>query len=325
MISPPALKSRFETHLDSIFQSPDWNGPLHGPMRYILELKGKRIRPVLLLLAYQAVTGKDPAPALNAAAAVEFFHNFSLIHDDIMDNDPIRRGMPTVHEKYGVNAAILSGDAMFALTFELLVRDFPQYASALVKEYTDVSVAVCVGQMDDMLLPETPLEEVPIPRTLEMLRKKTAVLIGGSMSLGAICAGAEAQVVADLREYGELTGLAFQLQDDFLDVYGDQELIGKRVGTDILENKKTFLLLKAFEKADASQKKALLALLHEQDPGRKIAGVKAIYAELGIPEETQSLIRSYFDRAEALGQRLAGLPGFGPIAAYFEAMVKRDH
>lgn len=325
MTSPLALKSSFEAHLDGIFAAPDWKGPLHEPMRYILELKGKRIRPVLLLLAYQAVSGQDPSPALNAAAAVEFFHNFSLIHDDIMDNDPIRRGKPTVHERYDVNTAILSGDAMFALTFELLVRDFPQHAPALIKEYTGISVDVCVGQMDDMLLPDTPLEEVPIPRTLEMLRKKTAVLIGGSMSLGAICAGADAEVVNDLRQYGELNGLAFQLQDDYLDVYGDQQKLGKRVGTDILENKKTFLLLKAFEKADEGQRERLLALLEEGDQERKIAGVKEIYAELSIREETRSMIAAYFEKAEDLGRKLKGLPGFAPIDAYFQAMMKRDH
>ncbi len=325
MKSPAELKELFENHIRTVFQDDFWKGSLYQPIQYIVELPGKRYRPILLLLTYQAVTGESPERALNAALAVEFFHNFSLVHDDIMDNDPIRRGKPSVHEVYGVNKAILSGDAMFALTFEMLIKDFPEQAVSLIREYTQISVGVCEGQMEDMELPDEAVEDVPISRTLEMLRKKTAVLLGGAMSVGAICGGASKEVVDNFREFGEAVGIGFQLQDDYLDVYGEQKKLGKRAGSDIVENKKTVLLLKAFEKANADQLQRLSALLEEEDDAAKIAGVKAIFAELGIPEATKQLIGTYFDKAQSLSQQLSHLPGYVPIGKFLEAMMQREY
>lgn len=325
MNSPAALKADFESYMQAEFQQPKWQGALYRPMTYFLETPGKRYRPVLLLLTYQAVTGASPEKAMDAAMAVELFHNFTLLHDDLMDGDPIRRGKPTVHVKFGDETAILSGDAMFALTFEMLIRQFPDAAAALIKEYTRISVEVCEGQMDDMLLPNEPIEAVPIRRTLEMLRQKTAVLLGGAMSLGAICGGANPEDVSRFREFGEAVGLGFQLQDDYLDVYGNQEKLGKRVGTDILENKKTVLMLTAFERANPAQKARLEALLVESDPATKIKGVKDLFEELEVAAATKSLIASYFEKARSLGQELAHLPGYVPIGQFFEALMQREY
>lgn len=322
MRTPAELKSLFEEHLATITEQAHWSGHLYQPMRYILGLGGKRIRPVLLLLAYQSLSGKDATKALNAAAAVELFHNFSLLHDDIMDNAPVRRGQPTVHEKWDENTAILSGDAMFALTFELLIRDFPGRAAALVPAYTDVSIGVCEGQMDDMVMAAE--DTADIPRYLEMIRNKTAVLIGGAMSMAAICADAPAALVDQIRTYGEVIGTAFQLQDDYLDAYAEQAKFGKQVGGDILENKKTYLLLRTYEKANPEQRQELDRLLNEENPAAKIKGVMVLYQDLGIKEETKALILDYFDRAEKLATAMEHFDGFSHIQDFMGNLMQRD-
>jgi len=323
MRSSNELKDLFESHLLAMQTPAHWQGPMYTPMSYLLSLGGKRIRPVLLLLTYQSLSGKDAGDALNAATAVEFFHNFSLMHDDIMDKAPTRRGQDTVHIKWNEDTAILSGDAMFALSFELLIRNFPEKAPELIRVYTDVSVGVCDGQMEDMMMAEA--EGGDIPAYLEMIRKKTALLIGGSMSLGAICAGADPELVARIREYGELIGTGFQLQDDLLDVYADKAKFGKQIAGDILENKKTFLLLTALADADEGQREQLENLLQEEDADKKIEGVKAIYEALDIPGKTRELITAYFDKAELVGQELSHFAGFEHIEAFFQALIKRDY
>ncbi len=324
MKSPAELKALFESHLETFNSSPKWQGSLYKPMTYILSLGGKRIRPVLLLLTYQSLSGESGEKALNAAAAVEFFHNFSLLHDDIMDKAPVRRGQPTVHIKWNEDTAILSGDAMFALSFELLIRDFPEKAAELIRVFTDISVDVCEGQMEDMGMAEA--EGGDIPEYLEMIRKKTAVLIGGAMSLGAICAGADPELVERIRTYGELIGLGFQLQDDFLDVYAEQAKFGKQVAGDILENKKTFLLLTARADADDATGQELERLLMEEnDPAKKIAGVRQIYDDLDVPNKTRTLIAAYFEKAEQMGRELSHFNGFEHIDAFFKALIQRDY
>ena len=324
MKSPAELKALFESHLETFNSSPQWQGQLYRPMTYILSLGGKRIRPVLLLLTYQSLSGKPVEKALNAASAVEFFHNFSLLHDDIMDKAPVRRGKPTVHIKWNEDTAILSGDAMFALSFEVLVRDFPEKAAELIRVFSQISVDVCEGQMEDMAMAEA--DGGDIPEYLEMIRKKTAVLIGGSMSLGAICAGADPELIQRIRTYGELIGTAFQLQDDYLDVYAEQAKFGKQVAGDILENKKTFLLLTARADADEVQGKELERLLNEvQDPAAKIAGVREIYEEVGVPGKTRTAIAAYFEKAAQLGKELSHFEGFEHIDTFFQALIKRDY
>ncbi|HEX2900570.1 MAG TPA: polyprenyl synthetase family protein [Bacteroidia bacterium] len=323
MQQPAELKTALEGHLHGISSHPHWQSPLYAPMAYILELGGKRIRPMLLLMSYQAMAGRNGLEALNCATAVEFFHNFSLMHDDIMDRAPVRRGKPTVHEKWDTNTAILSGDAMFALAYEFLIKDFPQQAAPLLREFTRVAVGVCEGQMEDM---EMAGKRANVPQYIEMIRKKTAMLIGGSLSLGAIAAGADEQEVQRLYQLGETAGIGFQLHDDYLDVYAPADKFGKQVGGDILENKMTFLLIRCIERADSAQKKRLDHLLYEEKSAEvKVAGVMALYAELGIQQETLAEMDRYFLAADAIAVGFRGKPGFEMIDAFFQSLSKRDH
>ncbi|MEM7658551.1 MAG: polyprenyl synthetase family protein, partial [Bacteroidota bacterium] len=192
------LKAKVEAHIQSL--GLDQRKPVHlyAPMHYLLSLKGKRIRPILTLLAYQASSQQDPAKALNLACSVELFHNFTLMHDDIMDRAPVRRGQPSVHVKWNEDIAILSGDALFALSMGLVVEDFPAKAAELNREFTQVGMEVCEGQMEDMDFATQ--AEVSIPEYIEMIRKKTAVLLGGCLTLGAMAGGAEEELVEKLRQ-----------------------------------------------------------------------------------------------------------------------------
>lgn len=323
MKNPQEVREALEAHL--LAQPWDKMEPqdLYAPMGYLLSLKAKRVRPVLLLLAYQAVKGESPDIALNAAASVELFHNFTLMHDDIMDNAPVRRGQPTVHVKWNQDTAILSGDAMFTLSMDFLIRDFEQKAAPLVREFTRVALGVCEGQMKDMAMAEA--ESATIGQYIDMISQKTAMLIAGSLSMGAIAAGADQETIQNLFSLGEAAGIGFQLQDDFMDVYAEQAKFGKQVGGDIIENKKTFLLLKALELANSEQRAELDRLMyHEPDQAAKIEGVKAVYAALNIPELTQQKIESYYDEAARLSESLSGLKGFAYIREYLGLILKRE-
>lgn len=296
---------------------------LYLPMDYLLFLGGKRIRPILTMLAYQAVSGKDPREAVNLAIALELFHNFSLMHDDIMDRAPFRRGKPSVHAKWNEDIAILSGDALFAYSMELIVQEFPAKAAQLVKAYSEVSMEVCEGQMEDMDMAE--MDDADIPMYLEMIRKKTAALLGGCMRLGAIAGGASADIQQKFKDFGESLGLGFQLQDDLMDAFPPADF-GKQEGGDIIENKKTFLLLKTMELANQEQTQKLqdlLALAKDEDNPRKVAGVLEIMQALTIPEITQDLIDHYFNKAEDLGKELAAKTQFDGLKVYLEAIAKR--
>jgi geranylgeranyl diphosphate synthase type II len=323
MQQPADLKTALETHLRTFSERPDWQSGLYAPMAYILALGGKRIRPMLVLMSYQAMAGRPGAEALNCATAVEFFHNFSLIHDDIMDHAPVRRGQPTVHEKWNTNTAILSGDAMFALAYDRLIADFPERAAALLHEFTRVAVGVCEGQMEDMEMAGKPAS---VPQYIEMIRKKTAMLIGGSLSIGAIAAGAAQGDIAQLYTLGETAGIGFQLHDDNIDVYAPADNLGNHVCGDILENKMTFLLIRCLEKADPQQRQQLDHLLyHESSPEVKIAGVMDLYEALGIREETLAAMDRYFAAADQIAASLRQHPGFELIDAFFQSLSKRDH
>lgn len=294
---------------------------LYEPMAYILSLKGKRIRPMLCLLAYQAVSNDSPARAMNLACSLELFHNFTLMHDDIMDNAPLRREEPTVHVKWDVNTAILSGDAMFAYTLGLVVQDFPHKAAELINEYTRMALGVCEGQMEDMDLAIA--SEVTIPQYLEMIRKKTAVLLGASLALGAIAGGADKETVNLFREMGEKAGLGFQLHDDLMDAFPPVGF-GKQQGGDIIENKKTFLVLKALELADEIQlSKLVYAFTHEEDNMAKVATVVEIFRDLGIDQQTEALAQSYFDEATQLGEALSSRVSFDAIKNYLGEIAGR--
>lgn len=325
MKAPQQLMTEFEAFLLALRQERLQSGDaLYAPMDYILALGGKRIRPLLVTMAYQTVAHADPRPAFHVAASVELFHNFSLLHDDIMDNAPLRRGMPTVHEKWDSNTAILAGDAMFALAYEMLVHGQTAQAGPLVRAFTQVALGVCEGQMEDMQMAARAVAS--IPEYIEMIRKKTAMLIGGALRLGALAAGADAELADAFYRYGETAGIGFQLHDDYLDVYAGSAKSGKQVAGDILENKKTYLLLRAFEKADDAARIELEGYLHgNHSPEDKIAGVMALYARLGIPAETEAQIAHYFGLAQELGKPLASFPGFAYIQEFMLALMQRDH
>ncbi|MEO0895831.1 MAG: polyprenyl synthetase family protein [Bacteroidota bacterium] len=295
---------------------------LYEPMAYILSLKGKRIRPILTMLAYEAVSGGVPERALNLGTAIELFHNFTLMHDDIMDRAPVRRGMPSVHVKWNEDVAILSGDALFAFSMGLVIKDFPEKAAPLTLEFSKVSMEVCEGQMEDMDL--ATCQEVAIPVYVEMIRKKTAALLGGCMSMGAMAAGASDEIVDKFRQYGESLGIAFQLQDDLMDAF-PPEGFGKQVGGDIIENKKTYLVLKAKELATVGQQTELdhWFTTNDVNPEEKVQAVLEIFKHTKVKAHTQELIKEYFDKAVRLGEELSQETNFGSVKSYLEEIAKR--
>ena len=269
---------------------------LYDPIRYILEQGGKRIRPVLVLLSAD-LYGVAAEEAMPAAMAVEIFHNFSLVHDDIMDDAPLRRGRQTIHEKWDTNTAILSGDAMLIEAYRQVEGYAPDVLRELLQIFSKTALEVCEGQRHDMDF-ET-REQVGIDEYLHMIAYKTAVLVGCAMKMGALVARAPEADGEALYRFGMDLGLAFQLQDDYLDVFGDPESFGKQVGGDIIENKKTFLYLKSLELApeeDARELKDLYSI-KPRDPQAKIRRVSEIFESSGAAADARELIRTYTDRA----------------------------
>lgn len=265
---------------------------LYNPIHYILDLGGKRIRPVLTLLSAE-LFDTDYKKALRAALAVEVFHNFSLVHDDIMDDAPLRRGNETVHEKWNVNTAILSGDAMIILAYQYFEKYTTEVFRSLAQLFSKTALEVCEGQQYDVDF-ET-RDDVTIAEYLKMIEYKTAVLVAAAMKMGAIVAETSEENANLIYDFGLNLGLAFQLQDDYLDAFGDPETFGKQVGGDIIENKKTYLYLKAMEFSDANQKAQLAHLfsIHPNDNQDKIASVKEIFTATGSAEATQKCISEY--------------------------------
>ena len=267
---------------------------LYEPIDYILQLGGKRLRPVLTLIAAD-LFGGDYRKALPAAAAVEVFHNFSLVHDDIMDNASLRRGKATVHQKWNSNIAILSGDAMLICAYRLLESYPPDAFAALAKLFSKTALEVCEGQQWDMDF-ETQAQ-VSIPQYLQMIRYKTAVLVGAALQMGAIIAGASIENQRLIYDFGVTIGLAFQLQDDYLDTFGD-EAFGKKIGGDILENKKTILYLKALDLADEAQRNTLIAqYTTSEENDAKIAIVTQLFRQTGAAEAVRDEITRTTDEA----------------------------
>lgn len=270
---------------------------LYEPIRYVLSMGGKRIRPVFMLLTAQAF-GANLDEIMPAAVGLEMYHNYTLLHDDLMDRAEMRRGKPTVHCKWDNNTAILSGDSMLVMACRLI----HSCKQPNVNEATDVFLKTALeigdGQQYDMNF-ET-RNDVTQDEYIEMIRLKTSVLIACAMKMGAILSGADKDVADKLYEFGEQVGLAFQLQDDLLDVYGDPKVFGKRIGGDILCNKKTFLLINAYQKADAKQKAELeyWVGLSKFDEAEKINAVTAIYNSLGIRDYTIEAVSNYFEKAK---------------------------
>ncbi|WP_162126605.1 polyprenyl synthetase family protein [Flavobacterium phycosphaerae] len=290
------------THFNSLSFQKEPNS-LYEPIRYILSLGGKRLRPVLTLMATE-VFDADCHEALAAATAVEVFHNFSLIHDDIMDDAPLRRGKETVHEKWNVNTGILSGDAMLILAYQYFESYEPTVFRELAKLFSKTALEVCEGQQYDVDF-ET-RDDVTIPEYLKMIEYKTAVLVGAAMKMGAIVAQTSDENASAIYDFGLNLGIAFQLQDDYLDAFGNPETFGKQVGGDIIENKKTYLYLKAIEFAKPNEKEQLLHLFSIQpnDNTDKINSVKEIFNQTGASEATQKAIQDYTFTAFAMLEKI---------------------
>ncbi|MEO8535366.1 MAG: polyprenyl synthetase family protein [Flavobacterium sp.] len=265
---------------------------LYEPIEYILGLGGKRMRPVLTLMTAE-VFDTDYKKALPAAMAVEVFHNFSLVHDDIMDDAPLRRGKVTVHEKWNINTGILSGDAMLILAYQYFEQYEPAVFRDLAKLFSKTALEVCEGQQWDVDFEER--SNVTIPEYLKMIEYKTAVLVAAAMKMGAIVAKTSETEADLIYDFGLNLGLAFQLQDDYLDAFGDPETFGKQVGGDIIENKKTYLYLKSLEFSSSDQGLQLQNLFHLQleDNSAKIETAKAIFNESGASKATQEAIEMY--------------------------------
>lgn len=277
---------------------------LYAPIRYIMGLGGKRIRPLLTLLGAHLFTD-ELTPVLRPALATEVFHNFTLLHDDLMDQAPLRRGQATVHEKWNPNVAILSGDVMLVRAYELLLDVEPALLPAILRRFSQTAAEVCEGQQWDMNFETEP--QVSIAQYLNMIRLKTAVLLGFCLELGARLAGATDEDADHLRQFGTDIGLAFQLRDDLLDVYGDAATFGKRVGGDIVADKKTFLLLTAQAQAGPAQQVILRRHIGHPaaDADAKVRAVRAVYDELQIRPQTEALINNYFQEALQHLERVA--------------------
>jgi len=269
---------------------------LYSPIIYILGLGGKRLRPVLTLMATE-IFNTDYQKGLNAALSIEVFHNFSLVHDDIMDDAPLRRGKQTVHEKWDINTGILSGDAMLIMAYQLFEDYESHIFQSLAKLFSKTALEVCEGQQYDVDF-ET-RSDVTIPEYLKMIEYKTAVLVGAAMQMGAIVAGASESCQKNIYDFGSNLGIAFQLQDDYLDAFGDPSAFGKQVGGDIIENKKTYLFLKALEFSNDSDKKSLEELFssHPNNASNKIETVKKAFLTSGSADATKSAIKQYTDKA----------------------------
>ena len=269
---------------------------LYEPVRYVLSLGGKRIRPVLMLLSYNMFKD-DPESILSSACALETYHNYTLLHDDLMDNADLRRGHETVHRRWDANTAILSGDSMLVLAYERMQQCRPDKLAEVLALFTETALEIGEGQQYDMDFEHR--TDVSEAEYIEMIRLKTSVLLACATKMGAILADAPEQDAEALYKFGEQMGLAFQLQDDFLDVYGDTRVFGKAIGGDITSNKKTFMLINALNLANEQQRKELLhwVTVEDFDRDEKVKAVTRLYNEIGIDRLAQERIAYYFSES----------------------------
>ncbi|WP_207426386.1 polyprenyl synthetase family protein [Pedobacter sp. SYSU D00535] len=275
---------------------PQHPSDLYEPIRYIMSLGGKRLRPALLLMACDLFEG-SVLKAIEPAVGIEVFHNFTLLHDDIMDKAPLRRGKATVHEKWNDSIAILSGDVMLVKAYELIMKVEDSILRKVLQIFNETATGVCEGQQIDMNFEA--IDNVSVAEYLHMIRLKTAVLLGGSLKIGALIGHASEGDADNLYQFGESLGLAFQLQDDILDVFGDPEKFGKQVGGDILANKKTFLLIKALELAENLEEEELHYWINAEnpDPQAKVAAVTDLYNRLGVRQLAEEQMNSFAEKA----------------------------
>lgn len=291
MHTPEEFIAIVQKTLDAVAYPPA-PAELYNPIRYELALGGKRIRPVLTLLSCELFDG-DYREALDAAAGIEIFHNFTLLHDDVMDKADLRRGKPTVHVKWDENTAILSGDAMQILAFMQVVKSPAPSRKAVCDVFLKTALEICEGQQYDMEFESR--SDVCEEEYIEMIRLKTAVLLGGALKIGALIAGATDNDAKAIYDFGVNLGLAFQLRDDYLDVYGDARVFGKNIGGDILNNKKTYMLINAQRLAQGADREELDRWLSatDYDPAEKIAAVTALYNRLGVDRLCLEKIEQY--------------------------------
>lgn len=298
---------------------------LYEPIRYVLSMGGKRIRPTLMLLAYN-LYHDDPEKILMQAIALETYHNYTLLHDDLMDNADMRRGHVTVHKKWDANTAILSGDSMLVLAYERMAQCDAKHMPSVLRLFTETALEIGEGQQYDMEF-ET-RNDVTEEEYIEMIRLKTSVLLACALKIGAILADAPEEDQQNLYTFGEKIGLAFQLQDDYLDVYGDPKVFGKKIGGDITSNKKTYMLINAYNKANGAQLEELDRWIHAQafDRDEKVAAVTRLYNELGIDRMAQEKIAYYFEESKKYLAAVR-LPEArkAELAKYAEKMMKRKY
>ena len=284
---------------DFIDQLPYERKPqsLYDPVKYVLSIGGKRVRPVLMLLAYNMYK-EDPERILMPACALETYHNYTLLHDDLMDNADVRRGVPTVHRKWDANTAILSGDSMLVLAYHRMLQCDADKQPEVMSLFTETALEIGEGQQYDMEFENR--NDVTEAEYIEMIRLKTSVLLACALKIGAILAGASSEDAANLYKFGEQIGLAFQLQDDLLDVYGDPKVFGKAVGGDITCNKKTYMLINAFQRANDNQRAELERWVTAKDFDRneKVAAVTDIYNQIGIRQICEEKINYYFEESK---------------------------
>lgn len=298
---------------------------LYEPVKYVLSIGGKRMRPVLMLLAYNLFK-ENPQSILNQACALETYHNYTLLHDDLMDNADLRRGHETVHKRWDANTAILSGDSMLVLAFQQMAQCPEDKLKAVLDLFTETALEIGEGQQYDMDFEHR--MDVREDEYIEMIRLKTSVLLACALKMGALLADASAEDADLLYKFGEQIGLAFQLQDDFLDVYGDTKVFGKAIGGDIVSNKKTFMLINAFLRANEQQRAELHRWVEatQFDEQEKIAAVTRLYNEIGIDKLAQERIDHYFKQGLACleavkidAERKANL------TAYVYKLMKRNY
>lgn len=296
------------TYLNKQLEALDWNlspRELYLPIGYTLESGGKRIRPALVLMGCE-LFGGSKEDALPAALAIEVFHNFTLLHDDIMDHAETRRNRLTVHKKWDANTAILSGDAMMIKSYQFLEKTPVKYWTNIFPIFTRTALEVCEGQQYDMNFESC--EEVALDEYFNMIRLKTAVLLGAALQIGAILGGASDEDAVNLYEFGIAMGIAFQLRDDYLDTYGDATTFGKRIGGDIVCGKKTFLLINALAKSDSKKRHRLKAILNDTTISEqaKITSIRSMYNELTIPQLCEEAMADYYNRGMEALSKISG-------------------
>ena len=324
MLTADEILSKFNEYLDGLPYDREPKG-LYEPVKYVLSMGGKRIRPSLMLMAYNMYKD-DPESILPSACAIETYHNYTLLHDDLMDNAGMRRGKQTVHVKWNANTAILSGDSMLVLAYSHFLKCRLDKLKPVLDLFTETALEIGEGQQYDMDF-ET-RTDVTEAEYIEMIRLKTSVLLACALKIGALLADAPDEDADNLYKFGEQMGLAFQLQDDYLDVYGDPLVFGKAVGGDILCNKKTYMLINAFNRADDAQRAELMRWVTAKDfdPKEKIAAVTAIYDKVGIRKVAEEKIEYYFEQSRKYLAKV-NLPDErkAVLAAYTDKMMTRKN